>query len=367
MHSASAKHGSAHPREVDDFDDRNAHDLDERRCGQTGVRCRPTVACRRQTARAHRAHSTGTQTCAARAKARSARTARERTGFAGDAATHLAHSHVVFLLPVHTSGGRGEAAAHQRAGERTRLIGTPLPLARGKRGACARRRPARQPLAAAPHPPSGSTPSTMGAPETPPRLHVGGDVMANVYRHGRVRARGTAPLSPACREDEAARVSEVYEVYAYSMHVRCMERVHVHVRCMRGACEACVCVCARARVRVRAWEGTCVLHPHTHKHARVHAHTSTRTSTHPSTHPFECLNSRLVGGWVVGGSGGSGACHIPHIPEGRVSQLRDSHRAHAFPPATAARYTFWRASAARSAVTHYPTWPSRRLDRAVVL
>ena len=24
---------------------------------------------------------------------------------------------------------------------------------------------------------------------------------------------------------------------------------------------------------------------------------------------------------MVGGSGGSGACHIPHIPEGRVSQL----------------------------------------------
>ena len=30
MYSASIKHGPAHPRDVDDFDERSAHDLDER-------------------------------------------------------------------------------------------------------------------------------------------------------------------------------------------------------------------------------------------------------------------------------------------------------------------------------------------------
>jgi hypothetical protein len=30
MHSASTKHGPVHPRDVDDFDERSAHDLDER-------------------------------------------------------------------------------------------------------------------------------------------------------------------------------------------------------------------------------------------------------------------------------------------------------------------------------------------------
>ena len=30
MYSASIKHGPAHPRDVDDFDEQSAHDLDER-------------------------------------------------------------------------------------------------------------------------------------------------------------------------------------------------------------------------------------------------------------------------------------------------------------------------------------------------
>ena len=111
MHSASTKHGPAQPHDVDDFDERSAHDVDER-CtsaphaqhegtqlehGQHG-HAQPAWAractCRRQTARAHRAHSTGTQACAARAHkavARTARTARARAECAGDAWTHMVH------------------------------------------------------------------------------------------------------------------------------------------------------------------------------------------------------------------------------------------------------------------------------------
>ena len=58
--------------------------------------------CRRQTARAHRTHSTDTHAYAARvrtAMARTAGTARSRAGCAGDAGMHLAHGQV--------SDGRG--------------------------------------------------------------------------------------------------------------------------------------------------------------------------------------------------------------------------------------------------------------------
>ena len=82
MHSASTKHGPVHPRDVDDDDERMSHDLSERctsaphaqhegaqlehaphgHAQQAWARAR---TCRRQTAQVHRAHSTGTQSCAA--------------------------------------------------------------------------------------------------------------------------------------------------------------------------------------------------------------------------------------------------------------------------------------------------------------
>ena len=82
MHSASTKHVPVHPRDVDDVDERTSHDLGER-CtsaphaqhegaqlghpphGHTQQAWARARTCRRQTAQVHRAHSTGTEACAA--------------------------------------------------------------------------------------------------------------------------------------------------------------------------------------------------------------------------------------------------------------------------------------------------------------
>ena len=91
MHSTSTKHGPAHPRDVDDVDERRPHDLDERctsaphaqhegaqhshaqhsHAQQAWARAPRARTCRRQTARAHRAHSTPAESTGRRAPAMS--------------------------------------------------------------------------------------------------------------------------------------------------------------------------------------------------------------------------------------------------------------------------------------------------------
>ena len=178
MHSASTKHGPAHPRDVDDVDERMSHDLGERctsaphdqhegaqlehalhgHAQQAWARAR---TCRRQTARVHRAHSTGTQACAARA---------HRAKCAHSEGTHGArrgrmHAHDACLPcrvpPVCTLGAAAmpppTGAARRSAGKRTRPAGTPPPPDAS--------------VVHAPPPPSAPAPAAAPHPHHPRWLH----------------------------------------------------------------------------------------------------------------------------------------------------------------------------------------------------
>ena len=213
MHSASTKHGPAHPRDVDDVDERMPHD----RANTAQVHHTPST----------KAHSSSTHRMGARsghglehahvddklhgspctqyghAGVCSAGTQSEDPKCAHSESTQgarrgLMHAHGACLpcgVPPVCTWGRGNAAAHRlgATGKRTRPVGTPPPLARRKRGAC----PAAAKRARPGPPHRTPPPPTMGASETPPQ-----------FRRAAQRARSGPPSVPPRSWPSHARARE---------------------------------------------------------------------------------------------------------------------------------------------------------------